>query len=112
MTHVVVSVPAPDAADLEVVIDDLQTRHLSVSPEVDVRSLDGDTAALIVILLTSQAIEVLGHWLTARARARKSTSVTFDGVTITANSVAEVERVAASLRLASTDKKKQKKKKK
>lgn len=106
MAHFVISVPEQESEDLSLLEGslgiDLDAPSIS---EVEVRSLDGETVAVIVVALTSQAIQAVAQWLVARARARKSTSVTFDGVTVTADSVEDVERVVASLRLRKDAKK-------
>ena len=96
MADIVIAVATDDASDLSALGGSVGDAADSGS-EFEIRSLDGETVAVLVIALTSQSVQVIGQWLVARARAKKSTSVTVDGVTVTADSVDAVERLLAQL---------------
>jgi len=66
---------------------------------IDVRSLDGETIAVIVLMLSREGIAVLTKWLIARVQARKPTTVSAHGIRIEANSVEDIERLAKLVEL-------------
>ena len=113
---IAVSVAESDARQLK----ELSASLFTVTPDaeeapIDVRSLDGDAIAVIVIMLGHQGISLLTKWLVARVQAGKPATVSAHGIRIEANSVADLERIAKLLELnlaAETGKKDGKKDKK
>ena len=93
--EIVVSVPISDVSELHELLVSLGAPDQEVS---DVRSLDGETVATVLLVVTLRVLPLLRDWLVARANSHKETSITTSGVTIKANSAADAERLLAAVK--------------
>lgn len=84
--EVAVSVALEDAADLERLLELMQ----SPGPAMESRALDGETVLTALLLVTTASLGVLRTWLLARSAERRGCVARIDGNTYQGYSSQEV----------------------